>query len=119
MPVLLSSQVQGRPVAVPVEGDGIASLVARIDFFEGGEVHLTGRRVGEEAEGDFIFGVGFCKEVVEDTPVRESDTALVVAIGDVEQNGVLVALDLVLDGSQLSTKRFKPIDVALLRRFGI
>lgn len=117
--MLLSSQVQRRPVAVPIEGDGIAGLVARIDFLEGVEVHLTGRRVGEEAEGDFIFGVGFREKVVEDTPVRESDAALVVAIGDVEQNRVLVALDLVLDGSQLSTKSFKPSGVALLRRFRV
>lgn len=117
--MLLPSQVQGRPVAVPIEGDCIAGLVARINFFESVEVHLTGRRVSEEAEGDFIFGVGFCEEVVEHTPVRESDAALMVAIGDVEQDRVLVALDLVLDGSQLSTDSFKACGVALFRRFAI
>ncbi|KAI7197655.1 hypothetical protein KC363_g111 [Hortaea werneckii] len=73
-------KLRRRPVAVPIKGNRIAGLVARIDFFEGVEVHLTGRRVGEEAEGDFIFGVGFCEEIVEDTPVRESDAALVSAI---------------------------------------
>ena len=63
---------------------------------------MAGSRIGEEAEGDVVFGVGFREEVVEDAPVLQGDALLVMAVGDAEQDRVLLALDLVLGGVSVS-----------------
>lgn len=94
--VSLSAQVELGPVTVPVEGDAIAGLVARIDVFERGEIHQTGIAVGEEAESDLVLGIWPREQVVEDRPVLKSDAVLLVLVGNLEKHRVLVALDLVL-----------------------
>jgi hypothetical protein len=53
----------------------------------------------EEAEDDFVFGVGFCEEVLEDGPVVYADPAFPVSVGYREEDAVLVTLDFVLDRS--------------------
>ena len=85
MPMPFAAQIQLRPVAVPVEGNCVARLVARIALLEAAEVHLAGGGVCEEAEGDVVFGIGFCQEIVEDAPVLDGNASIVVAIGDAEQ----------------------------------
>ena len=69
MPVPLAAQIQLGPVAVPIERDGRAGLIARICLLEAVEVYLARRRVGEETEGDFVLGIGLREEVVEHGPV--------------------------------------------------
>ena len=94
MSVSLAADIELRPVTIPVEGD--AGLVARVHLFEFIEVHLARRRVGEETESDFVFSIGLREDVVEVGPVLYADAVLVSAIGDLEEDAVLVALDLVL-----------------------
>jgi len=50
----------------------------------------------EEAEGDLVFGVGFRQDVLEVGPVREGDPTLPRPVGNVEEDRVLLALDLLL-----------------------
>ena len=50
----------------------------------------------EEAEHNLVLGVGLCEQVLEDGPVVDADLALLVAIGDLEENAILVPLNLVL-----------------------
>ena len=88
------ADIELGPVTIPVERD--AGLVARIDILELVEVDLARDGVGEEAEGDFVLGVRFREQVVEDAPVLQADAVLAAAVGDLEKDGVLVALDLVL-----------------------
>ena len=67
MPVSLSSHIQLRPVAIPVERN--AGLITRIHFLEFVEIDVAGHRIGEEAEGDLVLGIGLRKKVVEEAPV--------------------------------------------------
>lgn len=92
----LAAQVQSGPIAVPVEGNCITRLVARVHLLKGVKVHDAIVRVREEAEGDFILCIRLRKQIVEDRPVLESDPVLVVSICDLEEKRVLLALDLVL-----------------------
>ena len=96
MPVLLAAEVEGGPVGVPVEGDGVGGLVAGVEFFEGGKVDVAGNGVGEEAEGDVVFGVRLQEEIIEDVPVGEGDAAAAGCVGNGEEEGVLLAVDFVL-----------------------
>ena len=52
--------------------------------------------VCEQLEGNIVFGVGLCEEVVEDGPVVDVDAVLLATIGNGEEDRVLLALDLVL-----------------------
>ena len=61
------------------------------------KVDVAGAPPVEEAEDDLILGVGLCKQVLEDGPVVNADLALLVAIGDLEEDAILVPLDLVLE----------------------
>lgn len=61
------------------------------------EVDVAGPLLVEEAEDDLVLGVGFGEQVLEDRPVVDADLALLVAIGNLEENAILVPLDLVLE----------------------
>lgn len=70
--------------------------VTGIFFLEGVEVDQAGLFVGEQLEGNIVFGVGLCEKVVEDGPVVDVNAILLAAVGNGEEDGVLLALDLVL-----------------------
>lgn len=76
--------------------------MSRIDVLERVEVDESSLGVREEAESDFVFGVGLREQVVEDGPVTESDATSFVTVGDAEQNGILLTLDLVLRRGAMS-----------------
>ena len=67
MSVFSATNIQLRPVAIPVER--YAGLVARVYIFELVEIDYARDRVGEETECYFVFGVGLCKKIVEGVPV--------------------------------------------------
>lgn len=60
------------------------------------KVNVAGPPLVEEAEDDLVLGVGLGEQVLEDGPVVDVDPALLVAVGDLEEDAVLVSLDLVL-----------------------
>lgn len=64
--MLLAAKVELGPIAIPVERDAVAGLVACVDILERVEIDETGVRVGEEAKSDFVLGVWLGEEVVED-----------------------------------------------------
>lgn len=70
--------------------------VTGIFFLEGVEVDQAGLFVCEQLEGNIVFGVGLREEVVEDGPVVDVNAVLLATIGNGEEDGVLLALDLVL-----------------------
>ena len=91
-----AADVQLGPLAVPVEGDAVGALVelvqaAEVLILDGAEAVNV-----EQAEGDLVLGVGLAQQVLEVAPVGEGELALVCAVGDVEEDRVLLALDLVL-----------------------
>ena len=97
MPVLLGANVQRGPAALPVEGQAVLGLVRLPCLVEVVEVDVAGPLLVEEAEDDLALGVGFGEQVLEDGPVMDADLALLVAIGDLEEDAILVPLDLVLE----------------------
>lgn len=96
MPVLLGSNVQCRPLAVPVEGQAVFGPVCAPCVVELIETDVTGTLLVKEAENDFVLGVWFRKQVLENTPVVDVDLALLFAVCNLKQDAVLVALDFVL-----------------------
>jgi hypothetical protein len=96
MAVLLGANVQGGPLGLPVEGQAFLCLVRLPCFVELVEVDVAGAFLVEEAEDDLVLGVWLREQVLEDTPVVNVDLTLLLAVGDLEQDAILVALDLVL-----------------------
>lgn len=70
--------------------------VTSILLLEGVEVDQAGLFVRKESEGNVVFRVGFCEEVVEDGPIVDVDAILLATVGDGEEDCVLFALDFVL-----------------------
>lgn len=93
---LLHARVQPRPLAVPVEGDAIGAFVHLVQLLEVGVVDGPRAVDVEEAEGDFVLGVRFVKQVLERAPVADVHLAAAAAVGDMEEDAVLLPLDLVL-----------------------
>lgn len=50
----------------------------------------------EQAESDFVFGIGLREEVFEGAPVPDRHLASSSSVCDVEQNAILLPLDFVL-----------------------
>lgn len=73
------------------------------------EIDIAGTLLVEEAENDLVLGVRFCEQVLEDTPVVYVDPALALAVCNLEQNAILVALDFVLlADALLASPCFRP-----------
>jgi hypothetical protein len=105
VPVLLPAEVELCPGTVPVERNVVVLAVTSILFLERVEVDQAGLFVCEQLEGNIVFGVGLCKEVVEDRPVVDVNALLLVTIGNGEEDGVLLALNLVLCRCQCAVGR--------------
>lgn len=96
MALLLASDVQLGPLTVPVEGQALGALVELVEATEVLILDLTGTLDVEEAESDLVLGVGFVKEVLEGDPVGYRDSALALAVSNLEEQAILLALDSVL-----------------------
>lgn len=96
MTVLLGANVQSGPLGLPIEGQALLCLVHLPCLVELVEVDVAGAFLVEEAEDDLVLGVWLREQVLEDTPVMDVDLSLLLAVCDLEQDAVLVALDLVL-----------------------
>ena len=98
MSSLLAPTIQRRPLAVPVKGYTIRTLIQLIQLLqilvldEASIIHV------EEPERNLVLGIRFRKEVLEGAPVQEVDLARLPPVGDSEEDAVLFALDLVLWG---------------------
>lgn len=96
MALLLASDVQLGPLAVPVEGQALGALVELVEAAEVLILDLAGALDIEEAEGDLVLGVGLVEKVLKGDPVGYRDAAFALAVGNLEQQAVLLALDSVL-----------------------
>jgi len=96
MSSLLAPTIQCRPLAVPVKGYTIRTLIQLIQLLEilvldeASIIHI------EKPERNLVLGIRFRKEVLEGTPVGEIDLARLPPVGDSEEDTVLFALDFVL-----------------------
>lgn len=97
VPVLLGANVQRGPTALPIKGQAVLGLVRLPCVVEVVKVDVAGALLVEEAEDDLVLGVGFGEQVLEDGPVVHADLALLVAVGDLEEDAILEPLDLVLE----------------------
>jgi hypothetical protein len=97
VPVFLGANVQSSPLALPVKGQAVLGLVGLPCLVELVKVNVAGAPLVEEAEDDLVLGVGLCQQVLEDGPVVDIDLALLVAVGDLEEDAILISLDLVLE----------------------
>lgn len=74
------------------------------------EVDVASAILVEEAEDDLVLGVGFREQVLEDTPIVDIDSSLPLAVCNLEQDAVLVALDFVLmAGAPLASPCFSTL----------
>lgn len=102
MPPLLPPNIKTRPFAVPIKGDAIVPLVELVQFLKVVVLDDARARDIEESEGYLVFGIGLCEEVLEGSPVLQVDLAGSSTVSDIEENGVLFPLDLVLRRSYRS-----------------
>ena len=100
--LLLAANVELSPFAVPVEGDIVGAFVELVEAAEIIILDVAGAVDVEESKGDFVLGVGFGEEVLKDGPIGEVDSSGALAIGNVEEDLVLVALDFVLEKTKLN-----------------
>ena len=98
MSSLLSTTVQTCPFAAPVEWHTVRTFVQLIQLLQVVILDCAGPFNVEQSEGDLVLGIWFGQEVFEGTPIGKADLARLSAICDPEENGILLALDLVLDG---------------------
>jgi hypothetical protein len=96
MPLVLCSDVQRGPFAIPVERQAVLPLVRRPYAVEVFKLYVAGPVLVEEAEDDLVLGIRFREEILEDAPVLQGNAPLPIAVGDLEQYAILVSLDLVL-----------------------
>lgn len=92
----LVANVKLCPLAVPVKGNAVRAFVHLV---EAAEVVICNRACSvdiEKSESDLILGIGFEKQVVESSPVGDTDAARALAIGDMEEKAILFTLDLAL-----------------------
>jgi hypothetical protein len=88
--------VERGPLGVPIERQSILGLVEVIQLFELRELDGTGAAGIEEAEGYLVLGIGLGKEVLEVGPVSQADAAGLAAVGNTEEEAILLPLDFVL-----------------------
>ena len=96
MPVFLSSDVQRRPFAIPVERYRLVSFVEVIELLEVVILDCSRTIFVEESESDFIFSVWFGQEIFEGCPIVQIDAASLSSICNAKKDRVLLSLDLVL-----------------------
>jgi hypothetical protein len=96
MAMTLSTHVQRRPLAVPVEGNAVRRFVQSVKLEETLVLDRPGAIFVKQAKGNLIFGVRLCQEVVEGAPVRDGDLARLLAIGNAEEDSILLAFDFML-----------------------
>jgi hypothetical protein len=96
VPLVLGSNVQSSPFSVPVERQALVRLCGFPFLKKVIKANVPRPVLVEVAEDDLVFGVWLGKQVLEDTPIVEGNLALLVTVGNFEQNTILVALDLVL-----------------------
>lgn len=96
MPLLLSTYVQRRPFAVPIERYAVLALVhivklLEVVIFDGpSAIHV------EQAKGNLVLRVWFRKEILEGAPVVQIDPAGAAPISHAKEDSILLALDFVL-----------------------
>jgi len=96
VPLVATTGVQRGPLGVPIERQSILGLVEVIELFELGKLDGTGAAGVEEAEGYLVLGIGLGKEVLEVGPVSQADAAGLAAVGNTEEEAILLPLDFVL-----------------------
>ena len=89
VPLLLPANVERSPLAVPVEREAVVTFVQVVQAEEVVELDASRALDIEEPEGDLVLGVWLRKEVLEDGPIVEGDSASVTPVGDAEENGIL------------------------------
>ena len=103
VPLVLGADVERCPFGRPIERQAVLALVCLPYLVEVVKVDVTCPLAVEEAEDDFVLGIGFGEEVLEDGPVLQIDATFGVAVGNRKQDTVLVALDLVLESERVSS----------------
>ena len=96
MPLVPASDVQLCPFRVPVERQTVGALVLVVYVLEVFKLDISGPVTIEETKGNVVLGVGLFEKVFKVAPVLQSDSADAFSIGDVEEERVLLAFDLVL-----------------------
>ncbi len=103
MPLLLPTDVQRRPFAVPVEGYAILTLVEIIEVLEVFVFNGTSTVDIEQSEGDLVLSVWLCKKILERAPVVQVDSSSIAPICHAEEYSILLTLNLML-GYHLSQR---------------
>lgn len=96
MPVLLPSNIERRPLAVPVEWYSFVALVEVVQFLKVVIFDCSSPPFVEETKSDLILGIGLSEKVLEVTPVMKADTPKFAAVRDLEKYSVLLSSYFVL-----------------------
>ena len=92
----LVANVQLGPLAVPVEGDAVGAFVQLAQAAEVLVLDTAGAVDVKQAEGNLVLCIRLGQQVVEGGPVGEADFTGGFAIGDTEEEAILLTLDFAL-----------------------
>ena len=94
--VFLAADVERGPFAIPVKGNRFPAFVLVVELLEVLVLDDARAILIKETECNFVLGVGLGEEVFESAPVVDVDSAFPLAVGDAEEDCVLLTFDLVL-----------------------
>lgn len=102
MTALAAARVQGSPCGIPVERNILLGIRLTEQAFHIFPLDGTCSLNIEQAEGYLVLGIGLSEEVLERCPVGKGQSPGLSRIGNLEEDGVLFPLDLVLHGELTS-----------------
>lgn len=96
MSLILVSDVELCPLALPIKGDTVGSLILLIELLEVFVFNISGAADVKKTERDLVFGIGFRQEVLECCPVANCYPSSTSTIGYTKEKTILVTTDFVL-----------------------
>lgn len=96
MASLGAAAVQRSPFRIPVKWNTVGSLAHIVQGLHIFKLDASSTLMVKQAKRDFVFGIRLRKEVFKGCPIGQVQLARLASVGNIEQDSVLVAFDLVL-----------------------
>lgn len=96
MPLLPATNVKLCPFSTPRKWQAILASILLENLLKVFEFDAAFAPDVEQTERDLVLGVGFSQQVLKVAPICDCDPACFPAVGDLEENGILLSFDLVL-----------------------
>ncbi|KAL7271272.1 hypothetical protein RUND412_005985 [Rhizina undulata] len=93
---LFPTKIEFGPLAAPVERNAVGALVKVVKLNKFIVSHFPSSVNIEKSKGNLVFRIGFSKEVIKSCPVLQVNETILSTVSNVEEDGVLPSLDLVV-----------------------